>query len=128
MLWRIPVRLALALHLHRGPSFIWTERKYVNQTQLPHLPCIQSGRTTFYISKLHYAPDLYSFDSVCSTLLTFFTYSANISTPGKCMHSKREKETLQQPSNTFSIMELDVRPQTASTNEASGFQYLRERL
>lgn len=39
MLWRIPVRLALALHLHRGPSFIWTERKYVNQTQLLHLPC-----------------------------------------------------------------------------------------
>lgn len=42
------------------------------------------------------------------------------------MHSKREKETLQQPSNTFSIMELDVRPQTASTNEASGLEYLRE--
>lgn len=40
MLWRIPVRLALALHLHRGPSFIWTERKYVNQTQLLHLPCM----------------------------------------------------------------------------------------
>lgn len=31
MLWRIPVRLALALHLHKGPSFIWMDGKYVNQ-------------------------------------------------------------------------------------------------
>lgn len=29
MLWRIPVRLALALHLHNGPSFIWTQRTRV---------------------------------------------------------------------------------------------------
>lgn len=33
MLWRIPVRLALALHLHSGPSFIWATDRHRRHRQ-----------------------------------------------------------------------------------------------